>query len=84
MAILDAQKGRKCLQELVCESVELIHLVYNSSWQKYCVRCYYIWGLTKQEYTVAIYFSQSLYWASAFRNTVSDIHMYAVRSYLYV
>ena len=31
MAILDAQKGRKCLQELVCECVDLIQLAHNST-----------------------------------------------------
>jgi hypothetical protein len=84
MAILDAQKERKCLQELVCDSVDLIQLAHNSSWRKYCVRGYEIWGLTKQEVIVAIYFSHGLYWASVFRNTVSDIHMYVFRLYLHV
>ena len=66
MAILDAQKGRKCLQELVCESVDLIQLAHDNSRRKYCVRGYEIWGLTKQEDIVAIYFSHGLHWASAF------------------
>jgi hypothetical protein len=41
MAILDAEKRRKCSQELMCGSVDLIQLANNSSWQKYCARGYY-------------------------------------------